>query len=93
MATLHKAVDLGINFFDTADVYGVSVERVEQGLKAVRFSNVQSVQIIFNIFRQRPMELFFEQAIQREVGVLARVPLASGLLNGQVSCGQFLSIG
>ena len=64
--------------------YGVSVERVEQGLKAIEYPNVQSVQIVFNIFRQRPMELFFEQAIRREVGILARVPLASGLLTGKL---------
>ena len=64
--------------------YGVSVERVEEGLKAIEFPNVQSVQIIFNCFRQRPAELFFEQAKQRQVGILARVPLASGMLSGKL---------
>jgi aryl-alcohol dehydrogenase-like predicted oxidoreductase len=64
--------------------YGVSVEKVEEAIKALEFSNVQSVQIIFNIFRQRPAELFFEQAKQRRVGILARVPLASGLLSGKM---------
>jgi aryl-alcohol dehydrogenase-like predicted oxidoreductase len=63
--------------------YGVSVERVEEALKAIEFPNVQSVQIIFNCFRQRPAELFFPQARQRQVGILARVPLASGLLTGK----------
>lgn len=65
--------------------YGVSVEKVEEGLKAIEFPNVQSVQIIFNIFRQRPAELFFAQAKRRQVGVIARVPLASGLLTGKMT--------
>ncbi len=64
--------------------YGVSVEKVEEALKAIEFSNVQSVQIIFNMFRHRPAELFFEQAKQKKVGILARVPLASGLLTGKM---------
>jgi len=63
--------------------YGVSVEKVEEALKAIEFPNVQSVQIIFNIFRQRPADLFFEQALRRKVGILARVPLASGMLTGK----------
>jgi aryl-alcohol dehydrogenase-like predicted oxidoreductase len=65
--------------------YGVSVEKVEEALKAIEFPNVQSVQIIFNIFRQRPADLFFEQAQRRKVGILARVPLASGMLTGKFS--------
>lgn len=65
--------------------YGVSVERVEEALKAIEFPNVQSVQIIFNLFRQRPAELFFAEAQKRKVGILARVPLASGLLSGKMS--------
>src|SRR5580692_11140354 len=65
--------------------YGVSVEKVEEALKAIEFPNVQSVQIIFNIFRQRPSELFFAEAQRRQVGILARVPLASGLLSGKIS--------
>jgi aryl-alcohol dehydrogenase-like predicted oxidoreductase len=64
--------------------YGVSVEKVEEALKAIEFSNVQTVQIIFNMFRQRPAELFFEQAKKRKVGILARVPLASGMLTGKL---------
>lgn len=65
--------------------YGVSVEKVEEALKAIEYPNVKSVQIIFNIFRQRPAELFFEQAKQRKVAILARVPLASGLLTGKLT--------
>ena len=66
-----------------ARAYGVSVEKVEEGLKAIEYPGVSTVQIIFNIFRQRPAELFFEQARLRDVGVIVRVPLASGLLTGK----------
>jgi len=65
--------------------YGVSVEKVEEAIKAMEFPNVQSVQIIFNIFRQRPAKLFFELAKQNQVGILARVPLASGMLTGKMT--------
>jgi len=65
--------------------YGVSVEKVEEALKAIQYPNVQTVQIIFNIFRQRPADLFFEQAKKRKVGILARVPLASGMLTGKLT--------
>jgi aryl-alcohol dehydrogenase-like predicted oxidoreductase len=65
--------------------YGVSVEKVEEALKAIEYSNVKTVQIIFNMFRQRPAELFFEQALKRDIGILARVPLASGLLTGKMT--------
>ena len=65
--------------------YGVSVEKVEEALKAIEYPNVQSVQIIFNIFRQRPADLFFAEAQRRRVGILARVPLASGLLTGKLA--------
>jgi aryl-alcohol dehydrogenase-like predicted oxidoreductase len=64
--------------------YGVSVERVEEALKAIEYPGVQSVQIIFNAFRQRPAELFFSEAERRKVGILARLPLASGLLAGKM---------
>ncbi len=67
--------------------YGVSVEKVEEALKAIEYPNIQSVQIIFNIFRQRPADLFFEQAKKRRVGILARVPLASGMLTGKLKLG------
>jgi aryl-alcohol dehydrogenase-like predicted oxidoreductase len=63
--------------------YGVSVEKVEEALKAIEFPGVQTIQIIFNIFRQRPAELFLPKAQRRKVGILARVPLASGLLSGK----------
>jgi aryl-alcohol dehydrogenase-like predicted oxidoreductase len=65
--------------------YGASVEKVEEALKAIEFPNVQTIQIIFNIFRQRPAELFFPEAQRRKVGILARVPLASGLLSGKIT--------
>jgi len=64
--------------------YGVSVEKVEEALKAIEYPNVQSVQIIFNMFRHRPAELLFEQTKLRKVGILARVPLASGMLTGKM---------
>jgi len=63
--------------------YGVSVEKVEEALKAIEYPGVQSVQIIFNIFRQRPRDLFFAEARRRRVGILARLPLSSGLLTGK----------
>lgn len=65
--------------------YGVSVEKVEEAIKAMEYPNLQSIQIIFNIFRQRPADLFFDLATQNEVGVLARVPLGSGLLTGKMT--------
>ena len=65
--------------------YGVSVEKVEEALKAIEFPGVQTIQIIFNLFRQRPAELFFPEAQRRQVGILARVPLASGLLSGKIT--------
>ena len=63
--------------------YGVSVERVEEGLKAIEYPGVASVQIIYNMFRLRPAELFFRQAQRRNVAVIARVGLASGMLSGK----------
>lgn len=65
--------------------YGVSVERVEEALKAVEFPNVQTVQIIFNCFRHRPAEWFFARAEKKRVGILARVPLGSGMLTGKMT--------
>jgi aryl-alcohol dehydrogenase-like predicted oxidoreductase len=65
--------------------YGVSVEKIEEALKAIEYPSVATVQIIFNIFRQRPAGLFFEQAQKHDVGVIVRVPLASGLLTGKFS--------
>jgi len=65
--------------------YGVSVEKIEEALKAIEYPGVETVQIIFNMFRQRPAELFFREARRRNVGIIARVPLASGLLSGRMS--------
>jgi aryl-alcohol dehydrogenase-like predicted oxidoreductase len=63
--------------------YGVSVEKVEEALKAIEYPGVETVQIIFNMFRQRPAERFFDAAQERDIGVIVRVPLASGLLTGK----------
>ncbi len=65
--------------------YGVSVERVEEALKALEYPNVQSVQIIFNCFRQRPADYFFSAAQAKQVGILARLPLSSGMLTGKLT--------
>jgi len=65
--------------------YGVSVEKVEEALKAIEFPGIKTVQIIFNMFRQRPAELFFREAKARKIGVIVRVPLASGLLTGKMT--------
>jgi len=80
--------------FDALDVlvdegklrfYGVSVSKIEEALKAIEYPNVQSIQIIFNMFRQRPAELLFRRSREKQVGILARVPLASGLLTGKMT--------
>ena len=65
--------------------YGVSVEKVEEALKAIEFPGIATVQIIFNIFRQRAKDLFFPLAQQRDVGILVRLPLSSGLLSGKIT--------
>jgi aryl-alcohol dehydrogenase-like predicted oxidoreductase len=65
--------------------YGVSVEKVEEALKAIEYEGVSSIQIIFNMFRQKPAEKLFDEAKRRNVGIIARVPLASGLLTGKLS--------
>lgn len=65
--------------------YGVSVEKVEEALKAIEFPGVQSVQIIFNMFRQRPADIFFGEAQKKRVGILARLPLSSGMLSGKLT--------
>ena len=62
---------------------GVSVEKVEEALKAIEYPNVDTVQIIFNLFRHRPKDLFFREAKAKNIGIIARVPLASGLLTGK----------
>jgi aryl-alcohol dehydrogenase-like predicted oxidoreductase len=65
--------------------YGVSVEKVSEAMDAIQFPNVKSIQIIFNIFRQKPAETFFKEAAKRNVSIIARVPLASGLLTGKMN--------
>jgi aryl-alcohol dehydrogenase-like predicted oxidoreductase len=68
--------------------YGVSVETVEEGMISLENPNVKSLQIIFNMFRQKPLETLIPQAYQNEVGLLVRLPLASGLLTGKFSTGH-----
>ncbi len=65
--------------------YGVCVERIAEALQVLKFPNVQSVMIVFNLFRQRPIEDLFDEARTRRVGIIARVPLASGLLTGKMN--------
>src|SRR3954463_10047246 len=65
--------------------YGASVERCEEGLKALEYPNLQSLQVVFNILRQRPAELLFPRALERNVGILARLPLSSGMLTGKLT--------
>jgi aryl-alcohol dehydrogenase-like predicted oxidoreductase len=65
--------------------YGVSVEKVEEALKAIEYPGVKTVQIIFNMFRQRPAELFFREAKAKKIGIIVRVPLASGMLTGKMT--------
>jgi aryl-alcohol dehydrogenase-like predicted oxidoreductase len=65
--------------------YGVSVEKIEEALKAIEYPGVQSVQIIYNLFRQRPADLLFRETLARRVGILARVPLSSGMLTGRMT--------
>ena len=64
---------------------GVSVEKVEEAVKAIQFDNVTTVQIIYNMFRRRPEDYFFDMAAEKNIGVIVRVPLASGLLSGKMS--------
>jgi aryl-alcohol dehydrogenase-like predicted oxidoreductase len=64
---------------------GVSVEKVEEAIKAIEYPNVTTVQIICNMFRHRPSELLFSLAKERDIGVIVRVPLASGLLSGKMT--------
>jgi aryl-alcohol dehydrogenase-like predicted oxidoreductase len=79
-ATLDTLVQKGKIHF-----YGVSVERIEEALTAICHENVQSVQMIFNVFRQRPAEDFFPEALRRKVGAIVRLPLSSGMLSGKMT--------
>lgn len=72
---------------------GVSVEKVEEALKAIEYDNVTTMQIIFNMFRQRPAQLFFSEAKKKNVGIIVRVPLASGLLTGKFSAASTFTEG
>ena len=63
--------------------YGVSVERIEEGMKALDYEGVEAIEIIFNMFRLKPQEYFFNRAKEKNVGIIVRVPLASGLLTGK----------
>ena len=65
--------------------YGVSVEKISEAMDAIQFPNVKSIQIIFNMFRQKPSEEFFKEAAKRDVAIIVRVPLASGLLTGKMT--------
>ena len=65
--------------------YGVSVEKVSEAMDAIQFPNVKSIQMIFNIFRQKPAGIFFKEAAKKNVAVIARVPLASGMLTGKMN--------
>jgi aryl-alcohol dehydrogenase-like predicted oxidoreductase len=71
--------------------YGVSVEKVEEARMALSYPGVKTVQIIFNIFRQKPIHEFFPLAEEQNIGILARVPLASGLLSGKMTAGREFS--
>jgi len=65
--------------------FGVSVERIDEAEKAIAYPGVISVQIIYNLFRQRPADSFFAAAAAKGVAIIARVPLASGLLTGKMT--------
>jgi aryl-alcohol dehydrogenase-like predicted oxidoreductase len=73
--------------------YGVSVERIDEALKAIEYPDVATVQIVFNVFRQRPKETFFAEAARRGVGILARLPLSSGMLTGKLTRGTTFEAG
>lgn len=81
---LFEALD-GLKEMGKIRHYGVSVERVEEAMKAIEYPGVETVQIIYNMFRQRPADRFFELAMAADIGVIVRVPLASGLLTGRMT--------
>lgn len=81
---LFEALD-GIKAKGKIRHYGVSVERVEEATKAIEYPGVETVQIIYNMLRQRPAERFFDLAQASDVGIIVRVPLASGLLSGRMT--------
>ncbi len=65
--------------------YGVSVETVAEALRAIEYENVATIQIIYNMFRLKPEEIFLPKALEKNVGIIARVPLASGMLTGKMT--------
>ena len=65
--------------------YGVSVYKLSEAIEAIKFPNVKSIQLVFNIFRQKPAEIFFKEATKKKIAIIARVPLASGLLTGKMN--------
>lgn len=65
--------------------YGVSVETVGEAIRAIEYENVATIQIIYNMFRLKPEELFLPKALEKNVGIIARVPLASGMLTGKMT--------
>jgi aryl-alcohol dehydrogenase-like predicted oxidoreductase len=71
--------------------FGVCVEKVEEALKAIEYPNVSTIQVVFNMFRQQPAELLFKEAKKKDVGIIARVPLASGMLSGDSSKKTFFT--
>lgn len=81
---VYEMMDILVNKGKIAH-YGVSVFKIEEALQAIQFPNVKSIQLVFNIFRQRPAEKFLLEAKKRNVAIIARVPLASGLLTGKIN--------
>ena len=71
--------------------YGFSVETIDQALECIKRPNTKSVQVIFNIFRQKPAEKLFEIAKEKKVAIIVRVPLASGLLTGKFNKDSFFA--
>ena len=65
--------------------YGISVHKISDALEALSFPNIKSIQIVFNIFRQKPIETLFDEAKKKNVAIIARGPLASGLLTGEIT--------
>ena len=65
--------------------YGVSVHKISDAMEAIKNPNVKSIQLVFNIFRQKPTEIFFNEAKKKNIAVIVRGPLASGLLTGEIN--------
>ena len=63
--------------------YGVSVYNLSEAFESLKYDKVKSIQLVFNVFRQKPLDKFFKLAKEKKVAIIARGPLASGLLGGQ----------